>query len=121
MKVLAAMALCLFSSTALAADFEDARILDFGRASKLSEQILGNGIGVDDYSVLVVRLGELKITARTYQLGGGTVYVAAHPLAFVVGTKIKAKVDKRGSMLEVLVPGRKQPLKFQIQRAEKAD
>jgi hypothetical protein len=108
----------LLSSQVFAQDFTDAKVLNVESKQGLSSGILGSNLESDNYTEVTVQLGELKISARTYPMGGGLVYLANHPEAMIVGSTVQARMAKRG-ILEIQVPPKAKVLKFNVERMEK--
>lgn len=120
MKTFLLLVLALGPICGLAAEseFADARVLDVqARQGTSNAPVLGNRIQADNFTEITVQLGEMKVTARSFEYGGGVIYISQHPEAFVVGTDVKARLAGHG-ILELLVDGKKK-LKFDIQRLEK--
>ena len=77
----------------------------------------GPAVEAEDYKEIVIALDGQKITARTFSMGNGLIFINNNPMAFAVGSKVEAKLGKRNE-LEVRVEGRRNPVKFAIQRVE---
>jgi len=106
-QILLAIALSCVCSAASAQEFADAVVLDV-----VIEQ------GFDGaYTTVTMQLGDLKIAARTYSVGGGVVYLQQHPEALIIGSTLQARLVKRG-VLEVRMPEGKL-VKLQAQRMER--
>ena len=122
MKSLLAIVLVALSIPAHAQDFAEATILDFQSKTKIdtpaSSRIFGGpAVEAEDYKEIVIALDGQKITARTFSMGNGLIFINNNPMAFAVGSKVEAKLGKRNE-LEVRVEGRRNPVKFAIQRVE---
>lgn len=122
MKSLLTVMLALASFSVAAQDFAEATILDFQSKTKIdtpaTSRIFGGpAVEPDDYKEIVIALGNQKITARTFSMGNGLIFINNNPLAFVVGSTVQARLGKRNE-LEVRVADRKSPVKFAIQRVE---
>lgn len=118
MKLVTALLLTLFTATAMAQDFMDATIVDVQSKQGFKNGFLAppGTIEADNYKELVVTIGTQKITARTYSMGGGLIYLANHPEALVVGSTVQARLAKRGELQVKTAEGK--VLKFTIQRIE---
>ena len=111
MKAIVTGVALLITAAALPADdFRDAKILD---VEAQQEQI--NGVPIP-YFIITVELGSQRISARTYQIGGGTAYVRKHPEARVVGTTVPGRTDK--NVLELKLGPDQKPVRLMIQRIE---
>jgi hypothetical protein len=108
----------LLASQANAQEFTDAEVLNVETKQGLSSGILSNQLESDNHTVVTIQLGDMKISARTYSMGGGIVYLANHPEALIVGTTVKARLAKRGE-LQIEVPPKGKVLKFNVERMEK--
>lgn len=109
----------LLSGSAIAQEFTDAQVLNVEAKQGMQTGFLGIGteLQADNYTLVTVQLGDMKVSARTYQMGGGMLYLASHPEAMIVGSTIKAKLVK--DELQVQVPPKGKVLKFKIERLEK--
>lgn len=108
----------LLSSQGYAQDFIDAQVLNVEMKQGLSSGILSNELESDNHTVITIQLGDMKVSARTYPMGGGVVYLANHPEALIVGTTVKARLAKRGE-LQIQVQPKDKVLKFNVERMEK--
>ena len=113
--------LALASFAVAAQDFAPAKIVDFQSRTKIDTPALnrvlgGPSIEADDYKEITVELNGQLITARTYAMGGGMIFVNNNATAFAVGREVEARVKR--NELQVKVPERKGALKFAIQRVE---
>jgi hypothetical protein len=117
MRTILLVSMLLMSISSIADDFVDATILDMQAKQGFTNGIVGGGVESDNHKELTIQLGDMKVTARSFAMGGGVVYINNHPEVFVVGSTIKARLAKRG-VLEVLAPDGKL-LKFDVQRMEK--
>jgi len=120
MRKLFLIAVALLYSSAFAADnFTDSQVLNVEAKQGISSGpgVFNTGLESDPYTQVTVQVGDMKVTARTYAIASGTVYLANHPEAMIVGTTVKAQIVK--SELQVQVPPKGKVLKFKIERLEK--
>lgn len=114
--------LALLSFQASAADdvFVDAEVINIESKQGLTSGagIFNAGLESDNYTEVTLQLGDIQVSARTYSMGGGIIYLANHPEALIVGSTVQARIAKRG-VLEVQVPPKGKLLKFNIERMEK--
>ncbi len=115
------LVVALISSQAFAQDdFADAQVLNVEAKQGFTSGVLGPNLEADNYTEVTIQLGDMKISARTYSMGGGIIYLANHPEALVVGSTVKALTAKRGE-LQIQVPPNGKVLKFKIQRMERVN
>jgi hypothetical protein len=115
--------LTAFALTASAAEtFVPARIVDLQNASAMKADTVGRALGAgsaavtqDNYLQIVFETSDRRVTARTFAMGGGTIWAMNHPEALLVGSDVSIAFEKRGVLL-VKVPGRE--LKLSVQRME---
>lgn len=123
MRVLAAIFLALLATTSVAAEtFIPARIVDLQNRSEMKADTLGRALGAgsaaitqDRYLRIVFETTDRRITARTFAMGGGSIWALNHPEAFLVGSEVSIAIDKRGRLL---VNVQNKELKFTIERME---
>lgn len=114
------LSLSLLSAAAGAADFTTAQVLDVQSKQDFSTSInlLGPGeVQADHYTEVTLQLAAMKVTARTYKMGGGVVWMASHPEAFIVGDTVQARLASRGVLEVQTAAGKK--LKLDVLRMEK--
>jgi hypothetical protein len=112
------LALFLASISVCAAadeEFTDSKVIDVQARQGISNGVLG-GLDSDPHTEVTIAVGDKKVTARTFAIGGGTVYLANHPEAMMVGATVKARIAKRGELHVEAADGK--VLKFKIQRLE---
>ena len=113
--------LALASFAVAAQDFAPATIVDFQSRTKMDTNSLNRVLGgpsleAEDYKEITVELNGQLITARTYKMGGGMIFINNNAAAFAVGREVEARVKR--NELQVKIPDRKKELKFVIQRVE---
>lgn len=112
----------VFGASAAEEVFVSARIVDLQRASAMKADTLGRAFGAgsdavtqDNYIELVFETSDRRITARTFEMGGGNIWAMNHPEALLVGSEVSISFAKRGALL-VNVPGKQ--LRLSIARME---
>ena len=113
--------LALASFAVAAQDFAPATIVDFQSRTKidtpaLNRVLCGPSLEAEDYKEITVELNGQRITARTYKMGGGLIFINNNAAAFAVGREVEARVKR--NELQVKIPDRKNEVKFVIQRVE---
>jgi hypothetical protein len=118
MKGLGGLLLVAWVSVAAAADdeFLSSKIVDVQAKQGASNGVFGGGVEADNYTEITIEVGDKKVTARTYSMGGGIIYLANHPEAIVVGASVRARLARRGELHIETADGKL--LKFKIQRLE---
>src|SRR5436190_9926459 len=119
MKTTIAFAALLVLSPAVADDFRPATILDVHQEHGVSGSTFpGAGpLSGNVFVTVVVSLGDTKVTAQTYDFGGGGGYLINHAESVVVGSEVPARIDR--NMLELKLGPNAKLVKLRIGRLEK--
>ncbi len=104
----------VLSAQVLAAEpaWETAQIMSNEAKSQLST---GSNVG-DNFHEVVFQLADKKVTARTYSMGGGMLYIVNHPLDFAVGANVQVALGKRADLQVKLSSGK--VVKFMIRSVD---